>query len=45
VFRSLLAHGTTQGLPDGVGRDDAAHSDRVFPFLAKPQGAATGGKY
>ncbi|HUQ11635.1 MAG TPA: DUF4331 family protein [Steroidobacteraceae bacterium] len=42
VFRSLLAHGTIRGLPDGVDRDDATHSDSVFPFLAKPAGARPG---
>jgi hypothetical protein len=36
TFRSLLAHGTLEGLPDGVDRDDTMHSDSVFPFLAKP---------
>nr|AQQ74646.1 hypothetical protein [uncultured bacterium] len=36
VFRSLLAHGETHGLPDGVDADDAAVSDE-FPFLAPPQ--------
>lgn len=42
VFRSLLAHGTIKGLPDGVERDDATHSDSVFPFLAKPTEAKPG---
>jgi hypothetical protein len=34
VYRSLLAHGTLTGLPDGVEADDARHSDSEFPFLA-----------
>jgi hypothetical protein len=45
VFRSLLAHGTIKGLPDGVDRDDAIHSDSVFPFLAKPQVPKAAGNY
>jgi hypothetical protein len=36
VFRSLLSHGEIHGLPDGVDRDDAGHSDGEFPFLARP---------
>jgi len=36
VFRSLLAMGKTQGVDDGVARDDRVHSDAAFPFLAAP---------
>ena len=34
VYRSLLANGTTNGVDDGVDRDDRVHSTSVFPFLA-----------
>ena len=37
VFRSLLVSGRRGGVDDGVERDDAEHSDGVFPFLAPPQ--------
>jgi uncharacterized protein DUF4331 len=36
VFRSLLANGTTSGLPDGVDRDEREPSDSGFPFLVAP---------
>lgn len=34
VYRSLLANGTTQGVDDGVDRDDHEHSTTRFPFLS-----------
>jgi hypothetical protein len=34
VFRSLLVLGRTQGVDDGVARDDREHPDLRFPFLA-----------
>ncbi len=37
TFRSLLSGGRTQGLPDGVDRDDREHPAAHFPFLAPPQ--------
>jgi hypothetical protein len=40
VFRSLLSHGVTAGLPDGVNRDDGSHSEFAFPFLGPPGKAA-----
>jgi len=36
VYRSLLAFGATEGVDDGVQRDEREHSDAVFPFLAAP---------
>jgi hypothetical protein len=36
VYRSLLAFGATEGVDDGVQRDEREHSDTVFPFLAAP---------
>jgi hypothetical protein len=36
VYRSLLVDGTTDGVSDGVDRDEVAPSDAVFPFLAAP---------
>jgi hypothetical protein len=36
VFRSLLALGATNGLDDGVKRDDQVHSTTEFPFLGAP---------
>jgi len=36
VYRSLLAFGATEGVDDGVQRDEREHSDVVFPFLAAP---------
>jgi hypothetical protein len=40
VYRSLLANGTTRGVDDGVDRDDHAHSNVIFPFLAAPDDPA-----
>jgi len=39
VYRSLLVNGTTQGVDDGVDRDDREHSLSIFPFLAAPDAA------
>lgn len=36
VYRSLLVGGTTDGVDDGVQRDDKTHSASSFPFLAAP---------
>jgi hypothetical protein len=36
VFRSLLVHGRTSGIDDGVAQDDRQHSSSTFPFLASP---------
>jgi len=38
IYRSLLANGTTQGVDDGVTRDELTHSADIFPFLAAPDG-------
>jgi hypothetical protein len=45
IYRSLLAFGATEGVDDGVPRDEREHSDSVFPFLAAPEAAAAGGGY
>ncbi|HEY2593918.1 MAG TPA: hypothetical protein VGK33_08460, partial [Chloroflexota bacterium] len=37
VWRSLLVHGTTSGVTDGLNRDEREHSATVFPFLAAPE--------
>ncbi len=39
VYRSLLVNGATQGVDDGVDRDEREHSVSVFPFLAAPDAA------
>lgn len=36
VYRSLLAHGSTIGVDDGVDHDEREHSATAFPFLAPP---------
>lgn len=36
VYRSLLVNGTTQGVDDGIDRDERQHSVNDFPFLAAP---------
>lgn len=36
TYRSLLVSGTVAGVDDGVPKDDQAHSDTDFPFLAPP---------
>jgi len=39
VYRSLLVDGTTTSVDDGVDRDEGAHSQTEFPFLAAPVAA------
>jgi len=36
VYRSLLVDGTSQGIDDGLDRDEKRHSETEFPFLAAP---------
>lgn len=36
IYRSLLVDGSENGLDDGVAHDDKTHSNRDFPFLARP---------
>jgi hypothetical protein len=36
VYRSLLVFGKSEGVDDGVARDDRVHSSVDFPFLAAP---------
>jgi hypothetical protein len=40
IYRSLLAFGATEGVDDGVPRDEREHSDSAFPFLAAPEAPA-----
>ena len=34
IYRSLLVDGSSDSISDGLHKDDHAHSDGVFPFLA-----------
>lgn len=37
IYRSLLVDGSTNGVDDGIVRDEREHSASVFPFLAAPE--------